>query len=173
MNTTKGQRRGILATLISVLALLLVGVLLTVGAPRAAAQTTAASSSTSQALYMFADEGYVEVLVLDITGTTLSGSELADVYNCGNNQAHASSPIAVYGTVNGSGDVDLEFSGLSGTLVGTIGPDYLYLTAPGGGSEELQETSVAGLVATVLQDEPPVYSISGYTCSDLPATNAP
>jgi len=81
MSTTKGQRRGILATLMSVLALLLVGVLLTAGASRAAAQTTAgtatagtagtaaAAGNTRQVLYMFPEEGYVELLVLEITGS--------------------------------------------------------------------------------------------------------
>ncbi len=182
MSTTKGQHRGILATLMSVLALLLVGVLLTAGASRAAAQTTAgtatagtaaAAGNTRQVLYMFPEGGYVELLVLEITGSSLTGSALTDVYNCGNNQVNGSSAIVVSGTVNSSGDVDLQFYGISGTFPGIMGPEYLDLTGPSGDTVQFQETSTTGLGDAVVQNEPPVYSISGYTCSDLSATYWP
>jgi hypothetical protein len=173
MSTTRGQRRGIQATVLSVLALLLTGVLLTAGAPRAAAETTQANAGHArQLLYIIPEQGYVELLLLEITGDSLSGSALTDVYNCGDDQVKASWDIPVLGTVTSRGYVDLRFVGIPGTFVGFIGPRDLELVGASGDVVQFPETSITGL-RVAIQDEPPVWSISGYTCADLPATYWP
>jgi hypothetical protein len=176
MSTTNGQRRGIPATFLSVLAVLLVGVMLTLtaGASRAAAETTQGNAvHTRQALYILPEQGYVELLVLEITGSSLSGSALTDVYNCGNNQVSASRAIAMLGSVYGNRFVDFRFYGIPGSFFGLMGPSYLDVTGPSGDTVRFGETNTARLGEAVVQDEAPVYWISGHTCSDLPATYWP
>ena len=109
----------------------------------ATAGTAAAAGNTRQVLYMFPEEGYVEVLVLEITGSSLTGSALTDAYNCGNNQVNGSSVIGVSGIVNSSGDVDLQFYGIEGCLKAV----EIHLAA---GQESLQEVDPALL--QVLRD---------------------
>jgi hypothetical protein len=126
------------------------------------------SNGTSQQLYIYPQQGYVELITLDGAGSSVTGS-LSDVYNCGNDQVNAApSPIPVSGTSSG-GDVDLDLYGI-GNFAGVISGGYLSLTAASGSTVAFHQTSTAGLGQAVVQGEPPVYTISGYTCDSLPAT---
>jgi len=166
----KRRRHGIPGAVMTMLAITLTGTLLT------ACGSSGGSSSdvgSSEQLFMYPQQGYVELITLDGPGSSVTGS-LSDVYNCGNNQVNAApSPIPVSGTVSDGGDVvELDLSGI-GNFTGFISPGYLNLSTASGGTVQFQQTSTAGLGQAVVQGQPPVYTISGYTCDNLPATYSP
>jgi len=171
----KRRRHGILGAVMTMLAIALMGTLTACGPSNSSTSSTSPSPSTpdsSQQLFMYPQQGYVELITLDGPGSSVTGS-LSDVYNCGNNQVNAApSPIPVSGTVSDGGDVELDLSGI-GNFAGSISQGYLSLSTASGGTLQFRQTSTAGLGQAVVQGQPPVYTISGYTCDNLPTTYSP
>jgi len=131
------------------------------------------NNSGTQVDYMYPAQGYVEVFQLDVdTAGDVTGS-LYDVYNCGNDQTGtAPAPISVTATAPTDSTLDLEI-GDSGEVQGQVLNQGLDLTNSSGGTLELELITVSNSVDDAVSQQPPVYSISGYTCADLPATNEP
>ena len=129
--------------------------------------------SGTQVDYMYPAQGFVEVFQLNVADAGDVTGSVYDVYNCGNDQTGtAPAPIPVTGTAPTDSTLDLEI-GDSGELQGQVVNQGLDLTNSSGSTMELQLITASNSLDDAVSQQPPVYSISGYTCSDLPATNEP
>lgn len=131
------------------------------------------TNSGTQVDYMYPAQGFVEVFQLNVDDAGDVTGSVYDVYNCGNDQTGtAPAPIPVTGTAPTDSTLDLEI-GDSGELQGQVVNQGLDLTNSSGSTMELQLITASNSLDDAVSQQPPVYSISGYTCSDLPATNEP
>jgi hypothetical protein len=131
------------------------------------------NSSGTRVIYLYPAQGYVEVFDLNIDNSGNVAGSLYDVYNCGNGQSGtAPAPIGITGTAPTDSTLDLEI-GDSGDLQGQVVNQGLDLTNSSGGALELELITASNSVDGAVAQQPPVYSISGYTCADLPTTNEP
>ena len=130
-------------------------------------------NSGTQVYYMYPAQGYVEVFQLNVDNAGDVTGSVYDVYNCGNDQTGtAPAPISVTGTAPTDSTLDLEI-GDSGELQGQVVNQGLDLSNSSGGTLELELITVSNSVDDAVSQQPPVYSVSGYTCADLPVTNEP
>lgn len=130
-------------------------------------------NSGTQVDYMYPAQGYVEVFQLNVDNAGDVTGSVYDVYNCGNDQTGtAPAPISVTGTAPSDSTLDLEI-GDSGELQGQVVNQGLDLTNSSGATMELALITVSNSLDDAASQQPPVYSISGYTCANLPVTNEP